>query len=81
MVSCCGCHAATQAGLQVHHGSLMQEPQILIVQQEHAAKWDRDTHVTCFLSRKYSSFFRPMVRRRRTSSLSTYETIMTHECF
>ena len=28
-------------------------------------------YVICFLSRKYSSFLSPMVRRRRTSSLST----------
>lgn len=31
----------------------------------------RAHYVMCFLSRKYSSFFMPMVRRRRTSSRST----------
>lgn len=31
-----------------------------------------DTNVMCFLSRKYSSFFSPMVLRKRTSSLSTW---------
>ena len=29
MALCCGCYAATQAGLRVHHAFLMQEPQIL----------------------------------------------------
>lgn len=30
------------------------------------------THVMCFPSRKYSSFFKPIVLRKCTSSLSTY---------
>lgn len=34
-----------------------------------------DTHVMCFPSKKYSSFFKPIVRRKRTSSLSTYHGV------
>lgn len=36
-----------------------------------------NAHVMCFLSRKYSSFFRPIVLLRRTSSRSTWRA-QTH---
>lgn len=32
----------------------------------------------CFPSKKYSSFFKPIVRRKHTSSLSTWKEVEAH---